>query len=66
MAKRTPPPTAYAQVRVNLWLNVPVGTLSLEDALVKARTLKSDHILELVDSDTDVNDVEVEVVGVYK
>lgn len=61
MAKKNQ--TFTVSMKVNLWTDVEVSAESFEQALEKARELKT---TDLVTIDGSHNDSEVEVVGVYK
>lgn len=56
-------PNAFATLKVTIDIVMPVGNLSLEDALARARALKLEDILD-VPSGTDVNDYSITVEGV--
>lgn len=56
----------YAMVEVITMVNVPIRAESLEDALIKGKELKFEDIVEIADTEIDVNDYTLEVSGVFK
>jgi len=54
----------YANVHIRLDLHVPVSAQDLENALIKARSLKLENVLDW--PGCDLNDGSIEIEGVWK
>lgn len=63
MAKKLDKKSVLAHFHLVLDVGVSMGSLSLEDALAKAKATKIEDIVDL--SALDFNDGEIEVTGVF-
>lgn len=62
---KTTKPSTSAVVKITLELNVPLGSMTLEEALVKAHALKAQDIVDTAE-DVDWNDCDIKVTGLWQ
>ena len=64
MAKKTVTKNVHASFKIELWVGMDLGAMTLEQALEKARSMKETDVLDL--SGLSFNDGNIKVDGVYE
>ena len=63
MAKDSKKKNCAAYFRINLWVGMDLGCMTLEEALEKARKMSVTDVVDL--SDLEYNDGDIAVDGIY-